>query len=129
MTDKVDLEMFRSPSLHFSPITQTDGGRSTLHSLHIHDWLRNELLTCNSCVRPGVPVLLRVLLGAYLQGVQHGPPHGPHLRLPAGRRAGLQGHHHPAAGRGATGKTGRAGETRIQGIKGKNVLLAHPFVF
>lgn len=45
--------------------------------------------------------------------MQHGPPHGPHLRLPAGRHAGLQGHHHPAAGRGAAGKTGRAGETRI----------------
>lgn len=60
---------------------------------------------------PGVPVLLRVLLGADLPGVQHGPPHGPHLCLPAGRRAGLPGHHHPAAGGGAAGKTGRAGET------------------
>lgn len=62
---------------------------------------------------PGVPVLLRVLLGADLQGVQHGPPHGPHLCLPAGRRAGLPGHHHPAAGGGAAGKTGCAGETRV----------------
>lgn len=79
---------------------------------------------------PGVPVLLRVLLSAYLQGVQHGPPHGPHLYLPAGRHAGLQGHHHSAAGGGAAGTTGCAGETRIQRIKGwrcasGNVLSAH----
>lgn len=86
-----------------------------------------QFLTWTSCV-PGVPVLLRILLSAYLQGVQHGPPHGPHLCLPAGCRAGLQGHHHPAAGGGAAGKTGCAGETRIWWIKGRNVLrVIQPF--
>lgn len=68
----------------------------------------NASLLC----RPGVPVLLRDLLDAHLQGVQHGPPHGPHLRVPARRRAGLSGHHHPAAGGRTAGTAGGAGENQ-----------------
>lgn len=59
----------------------------------------------------GVSVLLWNLHGAYLQRVQHGPSHGPHFRLPARRRSGLPGHHHPAAGRCTAGTTGGAGRT------------------
>lgn len=42
--------------------------------------------------------------------MQRGPPHGPHLRLPAGRRPGLPRHHHPAAGRCSAGPAGATGE-------------------
>lgn len=69
--------------------------------------------------RPGVPVLLRDLLDAHLQGVQHGPSHGPHLCVSARRRAGLSGHHHPAAGRRTAGTPGGAGEKR-NGRKGSS---------
>lgn len=61
---------------------------------------------------PGVPVLLRDLLDAHLQGVQHGPPHGPHLCISARRCAGLSVNHHPAASRRTAGTPGSAGENR-----------------
>lgn len=71
---------------------------------------KTDLFTDLVSVFAGVSVLLRNLLSAYLQGVQYGPSYGPHLRLPARRRAGLQDYHHPAAGRCTTGTTGCAGE-------------------
>lgn len=104
-------------------------GGMRINKSDLHKSVFNVHLPCLWSALPGVPVLLRVLLSAYLQGVQHGPPHGPHLCVPAGRRAGLQGHHHPAAGGGAAGTTGCAGETSIRRMEAENALSAHAALY
>lgn len=49
--------------------------------------------------------------------MQRQPSHGPHLCLSARCCPGLQGHHHPAAGRCTAGATGSAGETHTNTLQ------------